>query len=208
MSRILIIGNGFDLGLELKTSYSDFVMSMHFKQLVNDKNSLALHLQKIHGNQNWVDIEHELKNYLTKLEKDIEINVDFIESEKGLELDDVSKNQLKRLRIEFIVLKKNLTDYLIAISNNFKENFNSHMAMNFPAVRVFREGHAGYVNPNVDDSGLYFDETFTFNYTSLFDNFIYEYDQRTCQIHHVHGSLKDRNIVFGVEDGFASASHS
>lgn len=35
--KILIIGNGFDLNLGLKTSYKDFIQSEHFKDLVAKK---------------------------------------------------------------------------------------------------------------------------------------------------------------------------
>ncbi len=66
MNKILIIGNGFDLNLGLKTSYKEFVESNEFKNLIRN-NDLARYLQSVQNNQNWVDIEHELKKYANYL---------------------------------------------------------------------------------------------------------------------------------------------
>ena len=62
-SNILVIGNGFDLNLQLKTSYSDFIASQDFNNLLTNQNSLAKSLSEKHNLQNWIDIENELKNY-------------------------------------------------------------------------------------------------------------------------------------------------
>lgn len=63
---VMIIGNGFDLSIGLKTSYSDFVKSKVFQQLLKRENTLAKHLNELHHLQNWIDIENELKNYSKK----------------------------------------------------------------------------------------------------------------------------------------------
>ncbi len=55
----LIIGNGFDLNLGLRTSYSDFLQSPHFPWN-EDGASLAGHLQTRQEMQRWVDVEAEL----------------------------------------------------------------------------------------------------------------------------------------------------
>lgn len=60
---VIIIGNGFDLNLGLKTSYTDFIKSVHFKGLIDDNNSLAIYLNEKHDLHNWIDIENELKIY-------------------------------------------------------------------------------------------------------------------------------------------------
>jgi hypothetical protein len=78
-SHILIIGNGFDLNLKLKTSYTDFIKSEHFKQLQINGNYLAEHLQKKHDLQNWIDIEIELKKY--SLAHDIPGEIDTYEKD-------------------------------------------------------------------------------------------------------------------------------
>lgn len=61
--NVLIIGNGFDLNLDLKTSYTDFVNSVQFDHIVLNGNYLAKYLKDKHDLQKWIDIENELKNY-------------------------------------------------------------------------------------------------------------------------------------------------
>jgi hypothetical protein len=61
--KIIIIGNGFDLNLGLKTSYKDFMESGYFISLVEKNNSLATYLNKNNQSINWVDIEKELTEY-------------------------------------------------------------------------------------------------------------------------------------------------
>lgn len=66
--RVLVIGNGFDLNLGLKTSYTDFMSSKMFKNLLADNNELANHLEQNKNIKNWIDIELELKYYSLKWE--------------------------------------------------------------------------------------------------------------------------------------------
>ena len=59
----IIIGNGFDINLGLPTSYTDFVKSTHFNDMVKRGNELAKYLKSKFELQNWIDIENELKTY-------------------------------------------------------------------------------------------------------------------------------------------------
>ena len=59
----IIIGNGFDINLGLPTSYTHFIQSPQFADLIGRGNRLAEYLKKKHELQNWVDIENELKRY-------------------------------------------------------------------------------------------------------------------------------------------------
>lgn len=59
----IIIGNGFDINLGLPTSYTDFVKSAHFDDMVKRGNELAKYLKSKFELQNWIDIENELKTY-------------------------------------------------------------------------------------------------------------------------------------------------
>lgn len=67
---ILIIGNGFDLNLGLKTSYRDFMASDFFSNLLGKDNQLCLYLNKQSQLNNWIDIENELKVYSNDICKD------------------------------------------------------------------------------------------------------------------------------------------
>lgn len=68
--KIIIIGNGFDLNLGLKTSYNDFIKSNYFESLLEEDNSLAWHLSDQTQLNNWVDIENEITNYSTQINDD------------------------------------------------------------------------------------------------------------------------------------------
>lgn len=59
---LIIVGNGFDLANNFKTSYKDFVKSEHFTEILLD-NDLA---KRIHAKleiQNWVDVEMEIAEH-------------------------------------------------------------------------------------------------------------------------------------------------
>lgn len=67
---ILIVGNGFDLNLGLKTSYQDFITSDIFNNLLTNENQLCLYLKNQQELNNWIDIENELKVYSNTICKD------------------------------------------------------------------------------------------------------------------------------------------
>lgn len=62
-SDVLIIGNGFDLNLGLKTGYRDFLNSKHFADLIDNENRLCVYLRDRQLLKHWIDIENELKEY-------------------------------------------------------------------------------------------------------------------------------------------------
>jgi len=59
---ILVIGNGFDLDMGLKSSWIHFMESKEFT-LILKTNRLAIYLKKQQRLKNWIDIEAELKIY-------------------------------------------------------------------------------------------------------------------------------------------------
>ena len=76
---LVIIGNGFDLDLELKTSYKDFMLSQIFenyreKSITETTSYGQLNLfdylqDKFDGNdRNWIDIEMELRDFARKVD--------------------------------------------------------------------------------------------------------------------------------------------
>jgi hypothetical protein len=64
MKTVVIIGNGFDLDLGLKTSYRDFVTSQECKMLQQGGRNYLLSMiaNKFHL-LNWIDLEEELKQF-------------------------------------------------------------------------------------------------------------------------------------------------
>lgn len=62
-NNVLILGNGFDLDLGLKTRYSDFAASDEWKMCANQKSKLYKYLNKKKDLARWFDLEQELCNY-------------------------------------------------------------------------------------------------------------------------------------------------
>ncbi len=59
--ELIIIGNGFDLNLGLKTSYGDFIQSENFLSLWSTSNLFPSYLRGANSDDNWIDIENVLK---------------------------------------------------------------------------------------------------------------------------------------------------
>lgn len=66
MNDLLIIGNGFDLDLGLKTDYSNFVESSYFQEHVHSNNILFSYLNGVHKDKKWIDIENQIKEFAKK----------------------------------------------------------------------------------------------------------------------------------------------
>ena len=158
--KILIIGNGFDLNLGLKTSYKDFIQSDYFKALVENKNSMAEYFNEKNELNNWVDIEKEITEY-----------------------SHIVRNEIINFKEDFLEIKIALIRYLKkAQEKNINQNSN--------AFKIFKkEIH------NID-------RIYNFNYTdSIFKISeilnIKNIEKKHC---HIHGSINEDNIIFGVED--------
>lgn len=97
--HLIIIGNGFDINLGLKTSYNDFLKSKEFASTIEDgKNNLCLSLKQTHYLQNWIDVENEIKNLAKRYRA----------------------TAVKQLKKEVGILKKALSDYLTFALKDFE----------------------------------------------------------------------------------------
>ncbi len=67
-NRLLILGNGFDLGLGRDTRYSDFVNSRFWPD--NLKSELFGYLEKKANLKRWFDLESELARYIQNVRKE------------------------------------------------------------------------------------------------------------------------------------------
>ena len=157
--KILIIGNGFDLNLGLKTSYKDFIESSQFQNLVDSENSMALYFNEKNEINNWVDIEREITAFSTNI-----------------------TNEGFNLKEDFNSIKNALMEYL-------EEAQNKEIDENSKAFEIIKE---------LDTV----DYIFNFNYTNSILRIanilnIQFLEDKHC---YIHGSLKEQNIIFGVED--------
>lgn len=157
--KIIIIGNGFDLNLGLKTSYKDFIESSYFKALVEENNSLAIYLMDKNNLNNWVDIEKEITQYSTYIQ-----------------------NTDSNVKSNFEALK-------ISLSNYLKEVQEGEIDQNSHALKMIRE------------EIWTADKIFNFNYTNSVFRVakILGIDDIEDKHVHVHGSIENSDIIFGVE---------
>lgn len=158
--KIIIIGNGFDLSLGLKTSYKDFIVSDYFNSLLEEHNTLAIYLYKKQEINNWVDIEKELTKYSKQIK------------------DDKSK-----VKNDFKELKNALMDYL-------KEAQEEKINQNSKAFEMMKN--------EISDTDI----IYNFNYTNSVFRVaeILEISNIESKHSFVHGSIENKNIIFGVED--------
>ncbi|MBP1614196.1 MAG: hypothetical protein H6Q13_1644 [Bacteroidetes bacterium] len=168
---VLIVGNGFDLNLGLKTSYDDFMKSKEFDDLSN--NSLVDHLRKKKVSTSWIDIENELTAYSHSI---------FI---REYVRDKMEQRKLRiiNLRSEYQSLCSALKLYLNKCNNI--SGYPNNTAIT--ALDNALETWPTYI--------------LTFNYTNTIESILKDASYREYQykINHIHGSLSSK-IVFGVED--------
>ncbi len=136
---VVIIGNGFDLNLNLKTSYTDFIKSDEFKQLIYNQNKLSNYLKSKHELQNWIDIENELKIYSKKFARnDKNFKKEFKDLSQALyeylskiEISNIDENsqavRMIRTAIDkgkVLIIDFNYTNTISKISKKFNFNIN------------------------------------------------------------------------------------
>nr|DAT41406.1 MAG TPA: abortive infection protein [Caudoviricetes sp.] len=179
-STLLILGNGFDLNLGLKTSYIDFMQSEYFDSLLkNGSNKFAIYLKsKARADARWVDIEEELKSY-TKHVLSVYTEPNTHASEK-----------IKFLKEDYRSLCIQLKSYLEQAQN---EEINSNSLAKSLVERIYYK----CLDSSVDI------QIINFNYTNSVHRILdwhHDINYEKC-VKHVHGSLRDE-IVFGIEDSY------
>ena len=170
--KLLVIGNGFDLALGLKTSYIDFMEWLMNEHCMDgtDLYEFLSHKLKI---KRWIDIENELRIYSNKICNP---------SESHLNKEGKQKISSK-FRREHKLLCNILCEYLKmqVDNNNWIETGLENQSIQQLLSKVNKEP-------------IY---VINFNYTDTITAFMVN----NVVNHHIHGSLSDgENIVFGVED--------
>jgi len=177
---VLVIGNGFDLDLRLKTKYSDFVSSEEWRSLLDKQPSSTYSLIKYLDSkskiENWFDIEQALLDYVT------------VESRGGwphnVEID----------KVDHKLVCEALSTY---IGNHL--NSRSHNINGTDAVKLLR----AFNDIDRDRKKIY-----TFNYTSLDLLSRVAAISHLAPVEHIHGSTHDKSIILGFEfEGGMSAFH-
>lgn len=178
---VLILGNGFDLDLGLKTSYSNFMDSEDFKAIVYN-NYFARYLQdrreRLGGN--WIDIENEIKSY-------VHVTVPHT-------IDEVAHNnkELPQFKKDYYELIEALKTYL---SNIDLSNINIDSCAAKILKAVINNGYFSILSYNYTDLKTIASQL---SITKLSNRKLIDKDSF---VKNIHGSIKDKNIILGVEDG-------
>ena len=192
MQILYIIGNGFDLNLDLETSYN------HFYQYYKNVESDNVNVQKLKENisktyESWSDLELELGNYTQHLEKVEEF--DEISFDIGLELSKYLHLEEKKLE-SFEFDQQKFFDYLSYPEKLFLPADKEKLV----AFKQKWNGH--HWNLNI----------YTLNYTTVIERIFGEKQKNVLlanhhgsatiklgEIKHIHGYL-DNDMVIGVND--------
>lgn len=176
---LLILGNGFDLSLGLKTSYVNFIESNQFQNRVAIHHypnaTIDIHDKNIHNylsNQkklkNWIDVEMELKEYASKQ------RVEYHNDNGGLiNIQNASDNQIK---MSFNILCLDLLNYLNSLDY-------SSVNMSVPSLQLLQTVLAKKSNGVV-----------SFNYTDI----LRLISKPRGSIDYMHGNINE-GIILGFQ---------
>ncbi len=192
MSKVLVIGNGFDIALGLRSKYADFVNVMSgstkhafwpFRNIPTGKyadRSLHRHFYDyFNANKNndgqirWIDIEGELLNY--------------VRSKIGSAIDESSAKEDEG---SFNMLKMMLQKYISSMPTIEPQSPDKNIIRLLKAIKV--DGK--------------FDKAYSFNYTNLhnelirFGKFEAESLPKVVNIHRTPSDENHFNIVLGINE--------
>lgn len=167
--KLLILGNGFDIDLGLKTRYSNFANSDIWKTLIgktyNFDQDLLGALRDAKEKEAWFDIEKTMNDYV-----------------RALRQDDLTARLVDKDKVNFKKVSEALSQYLKEEQENRTLDTNSY------AAKILRL---------TSEVGGF--EYYTFNYTSLSNianSCGITID--ASHITHVHGSLENDSIILGI----------
>ncbi len=224
---VLVLGNGFDLDLGLKTSYKDFWESdfcprdypapliWHLNQRWSDNLEVV----------KWYDLENELLNYYKNIPDPAKGDDIITEEERSfLENFDSYKYGLglynNRIDLVSSLVKKGILSYnerIGKVGEYFKEDaLQSPIWRDQKALRLIKEGLCRYLRTiifprNANDSIAFqvlafLDKEawkgnavniYTFNYTCVQLN---GKAPDYAQVHYLHGKCEDEKIIIGTRD--------
>ena len=174
---LVIIGNGFDLDLGLKTSYQEFMLSQIFEQNREKSHLETTSYEKLNlfdylqdrfdgNNKKWIDVEIELREFAK--------NVDLSEYDNKPKATEFIEHSFNQVRVA-------LCEYLSKIDWS-SINIHSVAIESLKAISSSRNC-----------------VIYNFNYTDI--GRIYEYIGGTpsFSVYNIHGTLKEKSIVLGFE---------
>jgi len=183
---VIVLGNGFDLDLGLKTNYSDFMKSSFFQEKI--KTEETSDLSKDLRNKE----ELNLFNYLSRKQKilkwiDLESELAALASTHSIHFQETYKgrHEIKDKNIATLLEEKTFEQIRISLCNYLKELDYSNLNQESAAYKLMNLIN---FNSNI--------EVLSFNYTDL--NAMQ--NNLEINIDHIHGSTADESIILGFQD--------
>lgn len=169
-SKIIVIGNGFDLNLGLETRYSDFIATNEFKNICKSGNELCKFLKRECELALWIDVELKIKEYA---------HIHSFRDEEGKVIQDFSEPFFN----DYKELCNSLTEYLNKLDYG-----------------VINKQSEAYKLVNEQCKGRYLILDFNFTPSiDLINPKINEPNKIKRHIK-VHGSCREKNIIFGIQE--------
>lgn len=168
--KILIIGNGFDLDIGMKTRYRDFMDSNIWKKAKEDDDALSYsilnYLEEKNRLEAWFDVENELLNY-------------------ALEFSEGTYHSPQDTDREgFELFQNKLKEYLLREQDTFETRIGSTALASM--TNILYNG--------------FFSNIYSFNYTDLSKFLARFNINVSIPITYMHGSLgRYDNIILGIE---------
>ena len=204
MNITFLIGNGFDIGLGLKTGYKDF-----YNYFINspeaEDNMIRRQIEKdklANKYDKWSDLEFALGEYTKEVCEDTYENF----ANDKINLDKLLANYIKEEREKFIFENGNLREFVIDALDQIR-NWESKKESEL-VKRIFDT----YKNEQ------FYYQSINFNYTDCFDCFFeavkvgnanigtHYAENGTSQLEtikdilHIHGELDGKEMILGVND--------
>lgn len=181
--KMIIVGNGFDISVGIKSSYNNFVEYLRVEEKLETNEDIynfnKLFLQKFDGKSlNWNDLESIFENHIK-------------------EINEITYNSDDEIRSIYSVTEinaylKELEDLFSSYLSDFYEKWHN-------SYRVQRNNKSSLLVNEVYKNIFKNADVINFNYTStLYDlNLVQTGNNSNQKYFQVHGSLFDKNIIFG-----------
>lgn len=180
--NILILGNGFDIDLGLKSKYSDFIKSRNFESLrTTCQSKLITHIENcINDSSLWFDLEQSLKDYA--LDKFSGCNIDC----------DSFGDVVAKIDSDLIINDKRTFDAIC-------ENLSSYLTVEEKQFNLTEDSCAKKVLEKITSNGWY--SIYSFNYTNI-EVLANKVGVSLCNttVYNIHGMCYNNSIVLGFDE--------
>lgn len=180
--KLVILGNGFDLNLGMKSKFSDFANSKYGKEVLQQN-------RWKNPSPYWYNFEENMaQNYNSALLKRVRAEKKRVKSSHLHEFGYYLK--------QYDNIAEKLTEYLEVVQDDVFNAQNEILARKqahpFDHVQTIPE-----VMPETDEKLKEADAILSFNYTQTPQKIFGISDERVI---YIHGSLKDKNIILGANN--------